>query len=77
MTDTSSPTSQIDSPAPAINGVAPSIETNGDVNDSDEDVQARSARKHAAPDEEDVPDLAADDDAGGLFGSGSENEGSR
>ena len=65
------------SPAPATNGVVETIETNGHVTDSDEEVRARSSRKHAAPNEDEVPELEIDDDdddAGGLFGSGSEDE---
>ena len=81
MSDASTPGTDAESPLAEPNDVAQTIETNGDAIDSDEDIQAKPSRKHAVPDddEDEAPELDndEDDDAGGLFGSGSEDEGKR
>ena len=79
MTDVSTPGTDADSSIAEPNGVAATIETNGDTIDSDDDIQAKPSRKHAAlEDDDEVPEVdSEDEDAGGLFGSGSEDEGKR
>lgn len=69
----------MDSPLPPTNGVAPTIETNGHATDSDEDIQTKSARKRAASDDDEEPELENGDneDVGDLFGSESEGEENR
>ena len=79
MSDMATPESDLQSPPTEANGVVQTIETNGDAPDSDEDIPTNPARKRSVPEEEeDQLDLKnGGEDAGGLFGSGSEDESAR
>jgi hypothetical protein len=73
MSDVSSPMSDLRSSGKAENDIIETTEGQDDLVDSDDDIQTKRSRKHAAPIEEDDDDDVAmgDDD---LFGDGSDNE---
>ena len=62
-----------DSPVSVSDQVMESTETNGHAMNGEESSPGKESRKHASPSEDD--DLMDGNDAGGLFGSGSEDEG--
>ena len=74
----STPVSDLESPAAVEDEVLETTEMNGhDSQDSDEDVQTKPARKHAAPVEDEAEDGDAAEGDDDLFGSESDGEGKR